>query len=638
MKLDIQLFASGSFEFDNYESYIRGKIEWESTALNDNNQSRVTARIYARRTSGSTTGRQWTGYVNIGGNYHSFDQIYTGSSTTIGTSWVLVEYWTDTINHNADGTKTITISGEVTGPSGTTLAGKSSWGSRSVTLDSIPRASTPTFSPSPATLGESVTISTNRYVNTFTHDITYSIGSTSGTIGTGITETTTWTPPITLANEITSSTTGDCIITCTTYNGDTLIGTKQVTLQLNVPASIVPTVTIGTLTEADTTMQGLNWGVFVQNKSKLNIPITASGVYGSTIVSIITTINGLSFSGNNITTSTLITAGTNTITTTATDTRGRTATTTTTYNVVAYSNPSITTAQVQRCLSNGTVSEDGTYLLYSFVGTISEVSNHNDKYFKIGYKRTIDDDYTYVTISTNYTISSTNAVSTFTISPDYSYDIVFQAIDSFMTTEINKSIYVGFDLLNFNASGKAIAIGKVSEAGANEELLEIDLPMQVTQPITSTDTITATDYSGTWEGYTNDLGTTSTSGTSLVLSGTSIQTNNIVQSGSNSDGSYVKYADGTMICWKTISKTVSITNGWGNMYESTSAISLGNWAATFYAKPTTNVTKTAGQGSWLELVQNISTTSCGSTYVVSAVSRSNVSVTFDIIGIGRWKA
>ena len=30
----------------------------------------------------------------------------------------------------------------------------------------------------------------------------------------------------------------------------------------------------------------------------------------------------------------------------------------------------------------------------------------------------------------------------------------------------------GFDLMNFNASGKAMAIGKVSEAGANEELLE----------------------------------------------------------------------------------------------------------------------------------------------------------------------
>lgn len=112
---------------------------------------------------------------------------------------------------------------------------------------------------------------------------------------------------------------------------------------------------------------------------------------------------------------------------------------------------------------------------------------------------------------------------------------------------------------------------------------------------------------------------------------------NIVESGSNSNGSYVKYADGTMICWKTLAKTTNITNGWGSLYESSSSISLGDWAEAFYSKPTVNATKTSGQGSWLELVQNISATSCGSTYVVSAVSRSNASITIEIIGIGRWK-
>ena len=33
--------------------------------------------------------------------------------------------------------------------------------------------------------------------------------------------------------------------------------------------------------------------------------------------------------------------------------------------------------------------------------------------------------------------------------------------------------------MNFNASGKAMAIGKVSEAGANEELFEVGIPMEV---------------------------------------------------------------------------------------------------------------------------------------------------------------
>ena len=330
MRLDIQKFASGSFEFPNWTgSYaIRGKIEWSSTSSIESNTSVVTARIYVRRTNGYTTGKLWNGYVNIGGNNHTYSQIYTGTSTTVRQDWVLVQTFSDTISHNADGTKTINISGQVTGPSGTGLEGKSSWGDSNVTLDTIPRASQPTLSSSSVTMGNSVTITTNRVSSSFTHTISYSFGNASGTIASNVGDSTTWTPPITLANQIPNSTSGTCTITCTTYNGDTLIGTKTVGLTLNVPSSVVPTVSIGTLTEANTTMQGLNWGVFVQNKSQLNIPITAAGIYGSSISSIVTTINGVNFTGSNVTTSTLVTAGNNTISTTAIDSRGRTATTT----------------------------------------------------------------------------------------------------------------------------------------------------------------------------------------------------------------------------------------------------------------------------------------------------------------------
>lgn len=491
MKLDIQKFASGTIVFDNWSSgsAIRGKIEWSATALPDQNKSSVYAGIYVRRTSSSTKGRTWNGYIEIGGNIHRFDEIYTHTSTTVGTDWVLVEYYTDQISHNADGTKSIVIEGEVYGPSGTALAGKSSWGSATVTLDRIPRASTPTFSPSPATLGSSVTITTNRVVNTYTHTITYSIGSASGTIAENVGDSTTWSIPLNLANQITTSTAGNCTITTTTYNGTQLIGTTNVALTLNVPVSIVPSVTIGTLTEADETMQSLNWGVFVQNKSKLNIPITASGSYGSEVVSVVTTINNNTFNGTNIITPTLITSGSNTISTTVTDTRGRTATTTKTYNVVTYSNPTITSVQAQRCTSNGTLSDDGTYILYNFVGSISPVSNNNAKSFKIGYKRTTESNYTYVTISSAYTVNKNNTVSTFTISASYPYDISFVATDSFMTTTIERDVGTGFDLLNFNPSGKAMAIGKVSEAGANDLLLEIALPTTIKNDLSVTGTI-----------------------------------------------------------------------------------------------------------------------------------------------------
>lgn len=601
MKLDIQLFAitvNTSFS--------------ESNISIPNNTSTLTVNIYFSPNNSSTWFQSKTLYCWVNGVEQS-KNVGLSKGGSVSTSFTF-----NNIPHNADGTKTVSWEWYIA--TGTSVLGTlNPTGTK--TLQKIPRASGLSFSPNPVELGQAVTISLTKYIEGTTDTLRFQIGDLSGTIGTTDEDMYIWTPSILLAEAITNSASGTCIISCTSYDGDTLIGTSTANLTLEVPSSIVPSVSIGTITEANENIAALNWGVFIQNKSQLNIPITASGIYGSDIVSIVTNINGNIFNGSNIITPTLITSGSSTITTTVTDTRGRTATTTTTYTVEPYANPSITSVEVQRCLQNGTIDEDGTYLLFTFVGAISSVANHNSKIFQIGYKKTTDENYTFATISNTYSVNEQDSISNFTISPDYAYDIVFQAVDSFMTTAIGRSLTVGFDLMNFNASGKAMALGKVSEAAANEELLEIDLPTNVLQNMEATNINLL------------NLVATNINVDNLLIGG-----NSIIDSGSNSNGSYIKYYDGTMICWKTISRTTNITNGWGNLYESTSAVSLGNWAETFYAKPTTNVTKTAGQGSWLELVQNISTTSCGSTYVVSAVNRSNVSVTFDIIGIGRWKA
>ena len=287
-----------------------------------------------------------------------------------------------------------------------------------------------------------------------------------------------------------------------TYNSDgTLLGSDTDTFTVTLPSSVVPSVTIGTLTEADATMISKNWGVFVQNKSKLSIPITATGIYDSTIQSIVTTINGLNFTGTPVATPTLVTSGTNTISTTVTDSRGRTATDTETYSVVAYANPNIEIAQVQRCLSDGTISDNGTYLSIDFKSTISAVDNHNTALHRIGYKKTTDANYTYVTLSSNYAVNIASQVSTFTISTDYEYDIIFESTDAFMTATINRLIDTGFDLLNFNASGKSMAIGKVSTAGANDELLEVGLDTEFTKNVK----FSSDGYStSSTAGYTTD--------------------------------------------------------------------------------------------------------------------------------------
>lgn len=145
MKLNIQLFASGTV--DNFtkvkgttSATLQGKIEWSSVGDATTNKSIVTTKLYARRTdnytSTPTSGKNWKGSVKVGDNaehkFTGFDE-----DTPIGSKWVLFDTYTDEIEHDIDGTKTITISGSVTGPSGTSLAGKTSSGSKTFELDQL---------------------------------------------------------------------------------------------------------------------------------------------------------------------------------------------------------------------------------------------------------------------------------------------------------------------------------------------------------------------------------------------------------------------------------------------------------------------------------------------------------------------
>lgn len=477
MKLNIQLFAS-----------TKSTTFSESNISVTNNTSSLTIKIEFSANNSVTYFSSATLNCTCNG---------VSKSTTVSHpkgGKASASFTFSNIAHNSDGSKSVAWSWSCA--TGTSALGTQS-ASGTKALTKIARASAISFSSSSVELGQSVTINITRYLTGASDKLTYNINGSTGTIATTTANSYVWTPPIDLAEQIINSTTGTCVITCTTYNGSSSVGSNSKNLTLVVPDSVVPSVSIGTLTEADTTMISKNWGIFLQNKSKLNIPITASGIYNSTIQSIVTTINGLSFTGSSVVTSTLITAGTNTISTTVTDSRGRTATTTTTYSVVPYTNPNIQIAQAQRCLSDGTLSDDGTYLLIDYKADISSADNNNSKIHKIGYKRTTDSTYTYVTLSSSYSVDIQDQVSSFTISSDFAYDVIFEATDSFMTSPVERLIDTGFDLLNFNASGKAMAIGKVSEASANQELLEVNLPTEFlddveTQSVTTNGDINAT--------------------------------------------------------------------------------------------------------------------------------------------------
>lgn len=227
MKLNIQLFASGTIEFPQAGSSwrtIQGKIEYyESNSSIGNNTSNVNTKLYVKVGTGGTSGRGWAGNVTVNGNEHSWTRL--DSELTVKGSYVLVKEFNDTIQHNADGSKSIAISGSISGPSGTSISGVTSSGSRNVALSTIPRASEITATN--ADIGSSSIIVINKKNDSFTTTLKYKFASqtTYTTIVDKTSEKTYgWQIPTSFYGLIPNSRYGSCSIQATTYNGNEQVG------------------------------------------------------------------------------------------------------------------------------------------------------------------------------------------------------------------------------------------------------------------------------------------------------------------------------------------------------------------------------------------------------------------------------
>ena len=158
-----------------------------------------------------------------------------------------------TIPHNSDGSKNFTISAV----SGWIYGNGDYYGeAKSFTLPTIPRASS--VSCSSANIGSKATITINRASTSFTHTLTYSFGSLSGTIATKTSNTNiSWTIPTTFYSHIPNSKSGTGTITCQTYNGSTLIGSKSTSFTATVSESASKPTLSPTVSDSNTTTTAL---------------------------------------------------------------------------------------------------------------------------------------------------------------------------------------------------------------------------------------------------------------------------------------------------------------------------------------------------------------------------------------------
>lgn len=113
--------------------------------------------------------------------------------------------------------------------------------------------------------------------------------------------------------------------------------------------------------------------------------------------------------------------------------------------------------------------------------------------------------------------------------------------------------------------------------------------------------------------------------------------NSMVESGSNANGDYIKYSDGTMICTKKVSFTgLQFTIAWGNVFE-TSPIDLGDYAQEFIDIPVMFISCATSTAAPEGLVNT--KTSYGRVVFYRPIKTvaTTYDYTFHLMAIGKWK-
>lgn len=411
--------------------------------------------LYATAISGS--------YISVGGSKTNYTKsISYGGTTTTSTTLATK---TVTVTHNSNGTATCNIAG--TFVTNGTYRG-SSVGTmtvnQTITLPTIPRSSSLTV---PATINTGATLSgtVTPSSSAFNHKVYLKTGSTtrntiSLTVGTNTFSDViehSWFP---------SSTSGTLTVVLETYNGTTLVASTSKSVTANVPTSIVPSISAFTTTVVDG-----KGGYYVQGKSKVKLAATASAGSGSGIKSYTFSGNNLSYSGTtaNATSAVLQYSGYAQYTVTVTDNRGRTASKGLSIEVQPYAAPTISSISVQRCTSNGTIDENGTYAYVTVNSSYSTLNGANTR--TVVLTNSGNSTATTVQATTN-TSGSWSGVYGSGFSVGTTYTITATIKDTAYNATATKSgtLKAASRPMNIKSNGKGIGIGKMAET---DNLLDV---------------------------------------------------------------------------------------------------------------------------------------------------------------------
>lgn len=452
--------ASGTIHFTQSKTsgtYIDGKIEWTSTADKGANNSDVTAQIYVRKADTTqtltipTTGT-WKYKITIGGSSFS-GSVYKA----VLEDWILLATKTiNDIDHDGNGTKSVTISGTVTAPTGTSLEGHSTSGSGTATFDTIPRAST-IASADDIMFGSACNIKWTPASASFRYKLRFSIGTwvhETEAIHPNKTSLFTYDKyviPLDAASQIPNSLRGTISVSLYTYSDSS--ATAQVgSYDTEVFTATVPDnadtkpyaseMVLSPVHSLGSTFAGL----YIQGYSKVKVTSTAVGKYGATVTWKSVTVEGKDYGSSSDYTSDYLSGyGTVYVKLTLQDSRGFTNTKTLSITVIPYSMPRVLPVNGEanvacgRCDASGNWSDSGTYLKikaargYSLC--LADGVQKNYCGIRYRYKLSSDSDYSaWVNLLNNNNLSTDEVITApllnGTLLTGESYVVQVDAVDS----------------------------------------------------------------------------------------------------------------------------------------------------------------------------------------------------------------
>lgn len=522
--------ASGSFllarsEENSSGTYMQGKVEWTAPADQQNNQSTVTAKLYVRKGNDNMTLTQqtwgaWPYALSVAGSQVSGQ---TPWNTYVLEDWVHIATKTVTVNHEDDGSKSVLISASVSGPTGTSLEGLTSVGSKTVSLDTIPRATTLdslvsadglfsgalTYRYTPASADfynlvelSLVTGGTETVLRTIRLG-TRAVRQHTGTIYISTTEQST------IYYALPDDPGGTIKVTIKTYrnSGYTgLVGSSPKTVELLVPdrEDTRPDVTLEAAPVSN--LPSAFDGIYLQGKTKAAVTVTGQAKFGASVVSTTVQVGSTTYQGQDVTTGFLSAQGQTKVVAQVTDSRQIIGTAETQIQVLPYWPPQLRNASgdtevvVARCNAAGDLDDTGTYLMIRASVAYAKVeSNGEQKNFCLVRYRCrasdgpefSEDDWVILLERGSQTDQVVSGpLLSGTLAAEKSYQVQLQAVDDVgERTPLNITVPTAKVYMHRDARRRSIAFGKMIE---HDDSVEIDEDIKIRLP---GDVYTALGYS-----------------------------------------------------------------------------------------------------------------------------------------------